>query len=263
MKAYAANARGAFLAYLAYRSGFIFAILNNLVYITIAFFLWRSIFQGAEELRGLTFDQTFLYVTLASSLMVMLKTWTDWEISHQIVSGSIIMSLVKPINYQWLMMSQSIGFSMMNFLTVVVPSVVFLVFVFQVPFFSGIGLLFLPLALVFSFILNNTIDYMVGLTSFYTESIWGISATKDIVILFLSGSLIPLQFFPDWAQQILKLLPFQAMYHLPLMMLIEPEQPVMTYVRSLGVQVLWIAALLTLARLFYKRAIRVLRVAGG
>ncbi len=263
MRAYLATTRGSFLAYLAYRSGFIFSILNNLVYITIAFFLWRSIFQGQETLRGLTFDQTFLYITLASSLMVTLKTWTDWEISHQIVSGSIIMSLVKPVKFQWLMMSQSVGFSVMNFLTVVVPSVLFLVFVFQVPFYSGIGLLFLPLALVFSFVLNTTIDYMIGLTSFYTESIWGISATKDIIILFLSGSLIPLQFFPDWAQQTLKLLPFQAMYHLPLMMLIEPEQPVMTYVMSLGVQLFWVAALLALARLFYNRAIRVLRVAGG
>lgn len=263
MKAYLANARGAFIAGMAYRSGFIFSILNNLVYMTIAYFLWRSIYGDHETLRGLTFNQTFLYVTIASSLLVMLKTWTDWEISWQITSGSVIMSLVKPVNYQWLMMSQSVGFCLMNFSAIVLPSILFLVFVFQIPLNAGIGLLFFPIALVFSFIMNTTIDYMIGLTSFYTESIWGISSTKDIIIMFLSGSLIPLQFFPEVAQRVLEFLPFQAMYHLPLMMLVEPEQPVMNYLTALGVQLFWTVVILVLARLFYKRAIKVLRVAGG
>ncbi|MBN2043641.1 MAG: ABC-2 family transporter protein [Anaerolineales bacterium] len=263
MRAYLSYARGSFLSGLAYRSGFIFAILNNLVYMTIAYFLWRSIFGDNQTLRGLTFEQTFLYVTIASSLMVLLKTWTDWEISWNITSGSIIMSLVKPLKYQWMMMAQSLGFCLMNFLSIVVPSLIFLVFVFKIPINTGVGLLFFPVAIIFSFILNTTIDYIIGLTSFYTESIWGISSTKDIIILFLSGSLIPLQFFPEAAQKVLKLLPFQAMYHLPLMMLVEPEQTASSYLVSLSVQLFWVAVILILARLFYNRAVKVLRVAGG
>lgn len=263
MKAYLANAKAMFMAGLAYRSGFIFTILNNLAYITIAYFLWRSIFQGREVLKGLTFDQTFLYVTIASSLIVMLKTWTDWEISFQITQGSIIMSLVKPVNFQWLMMSQSAGFCLINLVSVVVPSLLVLVFVFKVPINNGIGLLFFPIALVFSFILTTTIDYMIGLTSFYTESIWGISTTKEIIIAFLSGSLIPLQFYPEAAQNVLKLLPFQAMYYLPLMMLVEPDKRPADYLTSIGVQVIWVIVFLIVARLFYNRAIKVLRVSGG
>ena len=263
MRAYWANTRGTFLAGLAYRSGFIFTILNNLAYMTIAYFLWQSIFQGRETLKGLTFNQTFLYITVASSLIVLLKTWTDWEISYQITQGSIIMSLVKPINFQWLMMARAAGFSLMNLISITVPSLIFLVFIFKVSINIGIGLLFFPLALVLSFVINTTIDYLIGLTSFYTESIWGISATKDIIITFLSGSLIPLQFFPEAVQKVLKLLPFQAMYHLPLMMLVEPDREVSSYFAGLGVQAFWALVILALARLFYKRAVKVLRVSGG
>ncbi len=263
MKAYLANTKAMFMAGLAYRSGFIFTILNNLAYITIAYFLWRSIFQGRDTLKGLTFNQTFLYVTIASSLIVLLKTWSDWEISSQITQGSIIMSLVKPVNFQWLMMSQSAGFCLINLISVVVPSLLVLIFVFRVPINTGVGLLFFPVALVFSFILTTTIDYMIGLTSFYTESIWGISTTKEIIIAFLSGSLIPLQFYPEVAQNVLKLLPFQAMYYLPLMMLVEPDKAPAEYFSSLGVQIIWVIVFLILARLFYKRAIKVLRVSGG
>ena len=263
MKSYLAVSRGSFLAGLAYRSGFIFTILNNLAYMSIAYYLWQSIYQGRETLKGLTFNQTFLYITVASSLIVLLKTWTDWEISFQITQGSIIMSLIKPINFQFLMMAQSVGFSMMNLISVTLPSILFLIFVFRIPINLGIGFLFFPLALVFSFLLNTTIDYMVGLTSFYTESIWGISSTKDIIITFLSGSLIPLQFFPEAAQRILKLLPFQAMYHLPLMMLTNPDQTPVTYLSMLGIQAFWVVLMLLLAHLFYKQAIKVLRVSGG
>lgn len=263
MKAYLALSRGSFLAYLAYRSGFIFTILNNLAYMSIAFFLWRSIYQGRETLKGLTFNQTFLYITVASALFVMLKTWTDWEISFQITEGSIIMSLIKPVNFQLMMMSQSVGFSIGNMLAISLPSILFLIFVFKIPITTGIGFLFFPLALVFSFILNTTIDYIIGLTSFYTESIWGISATKEIIITFLSGTLIPLQFFPEFAQNILKFLPFQAMYHLPLMMLTTPTEPALTYLSMLGVQLFWVVLIMALAHLFYNRAIKVLRVSGG
>lgn len=263
MKAYLANTKAMFMAGLAYRSGFIFTVLNNLAYITIAYFLWQSIFQGQETLRGLTFNQTFLYITIASSLIVLLKTWTDWEISFQITQGSIIMSLVKPINFQWLMMSQSAGFCLINLVSVVVPSLLVLIFIFKVAINTGVGLLFFPIALVFSFILSTTIDYMIGLTSFYTESIWGISTTKEIIIAFLSGSLIPLQFYPEAAQNVLKLLPFQAMYYLPLMMLVEPDKAPAEYFSSLGIQIIWVIVFLILARLFYKRAIKVLRVSGG
>ncbi|MFC1936738.1 ABC transporter permease [Chloroflexota bacterium] len=263
MKPYVAIAKGSFQAGLAYRSGFIFTILNNLAYMSIAFFLWRSIYQGRETLKGLTFNQTYLYITLASSLFILLKTWTDWEISYQITEGSIIMSLVKPINFQLQMMAHSVGFSLMNLISISLPSVLFLIFVFKIPIQTGIGYFFFPFALVFSFLLNTTIDYIIGLTSFYTESIWGISSTKDIIVTFLSGSLIPLQFFPETAQKVLKLLPFQAMYHLPLMMVTIPNQKPINYILMLGVQAFWVVAVFAFAHLFYNRAIKVLRVSGG
>lgn len=263
MKSYLAVIRGSFQAGLAYRSGFIFTILNNLFYMGIAFYLWRSIYQGREILKGLTFDQTFIYVTVASSIFVLLKTWTDWEMSFQITQGSIIMSLVKPVDYQLMMLSQSLGFGLMNLISVTLPAILFLVFVFRIPIALGPGLFFFPLALIFSFLINSSIDYIIGLTSFYTESIWGISNTKDIIIAFFSGSLIPLQFFPDGVQNVLRYLPFQAIYHLPLMMLTEPNQGVDVYLSMIGIQIFWVVLIFGFARYFFTRAIRVLRVSGG
>jgi ABC-2 type transport system permease protein len=263
MRSYLALARGSFQVYLAYRSGFFFTILNNLIYLGIAFYLWRSIFSGHEILRGLTFNQTFLYVALGSSVFVLLKTWTDWEMAFQIRQGSIIMTLVKPLNLQFFMLAQSAGFSIGNFLSITLPTLLALVFIFRVQVEAGIGFLFFPIGLVLSFLLNAVIDYMVGLTSFYTESIWGISSVKEIVILFLSGALIPIPFFPEAVQKILVYLPFQAMYHLPITMLVDATQPVSFYLQSILIQLFWVVLLFAAARLYYKQAVKVLRVSGG
>ena len=263
MKSYLAVIKGSFQAGLAYRSGHIFTILNSLVYMSIAYYLWGSIYQGREMINGLTFNQTFLYITVAKSLMVLLKTWTDWIISNEITDGSIIMSLVKPINFQFFMLSQSIGFCLLNLMSITVPSILFLLFVFKIPIDPGIGFLFFPVALIFSFLLTSTIDYIIGLTSFFTESIWGISSTKDIIVAFFSGSLIPIYFFPEAAQKVLKFLPFQAMYNLPLMMLIEPNKRIADFLAMIGVQIFWVVVIFMFSRFFYNRAIKVLRVSGG
>lgn len=263
MKPYLAMIRASIMSSLAYRSGYIFTFLNNLIYMGIAFYLWRSIFQGRAELRGMSFNQTFLYIALASAIFVLMKTWSDWIMADEIKTGSIIMTLIKPINLQWTVLARSAGFALLNLMTITAPTILFLLFVFRVQFEWGIGVLVFPLGIVMAFLLSTTIDYMIGLTCFFTESIWGISSTKEILVLFLSGSLIPLPFFPERLQKFLSFLPFQAMYHLPLSMLVNPGQPLQYYGRALSIQVFWVCLLMVLARLYYKQAVKVLCVAGG
>jgi ABC-2 type transport system permease protein len=251
------------MAGLAYRSGFFFTIANNLIYMGIAFYLWQSIYGSREIIQGMTFNQTFLYLSLASSIFVLFQTWSDWEIGYQINDGSIITWMIKPLNYQFSIMASALGFVLTNFLTITIPTIIFLVFVFKVTFAVGPGLIFFPIALIFSFLLTTTIDYIVGITCFYTESIWGISITKDVIITFLSGSLIPLPFFPENIRKILEFLPFQAIYHIPLNMVIEPNQPTSEYLTMIGIQLVWVIILFVISRQYYKKAVKKLRIAGG
>jgi ABC-2 type transport system permease protein len=78
-----------------------------------------------------------------------------------------------------------------------------------------------------------------------------------------SGALIPLQFFPDAMQRILLWLPFQAVYHIPLMMVTRPDQGWNVFLPMLLVQLFWTVALFIATRMFYNQAIKVLRVSGG
>jgi ABC-2 type transport system permease protein len=127
----------------------------------------------------------------------------------------------------------------------------------------GPGLFLFPLSLLFAFFISFFLDYFVGLFGFYSESVWGLSTTKEILVTILSGALIPLQFFPDAIQKVLLWLPFQAIYHTPLMMITRPNQGWDVFLPMLATQIFWVVALFLATRLFYNQAVKVLRISGG
>ena len=263
LRSYLAILRGSFMVGIIYRFGFIFTILGNIVYMSVTYFLWRSIYANASTLRGMTFNETFLYVALGSAVFILLKTYADWYISYEIREGIIAIYLTKPVDYQLYSLAVSLGGALMNLAAITIPTIIMLVFVFRVPLQVGPGLFLFPVSLALAFLISFNFDYFIGVLGFYSESIWGMSVTKEIFVTALSGALIPLQFFPETLQKILLVLPFQAIYHTPLMMVTRPNQGWDVLLPMLGVQFAWTIAIFILTRLFYYQAVKVLRVAGG
>jgi ABC-2 type transport system permease protein len=157
----------------------------------------------------------------------------------------------------------SLGGILANLLAITLPTILILTLVFKVNIPLGLGLMLFPLSLFLAFLVSFSFDYCVGLLAFYTESTWGLAITKEIIITVLSGALIPLQFFPDGMQKVLLILPFQTMYHTPLMMVTRPDQGWETFAPMLLFQLAWAVILFILTRLVYLQAIKVLRVSGG
>ena len=263
MRTYLPIARATYMIGLVYRFGFLFAIFGNFVYLGVAYYLWRSIYRHSETLHGLTFNQTFLYVALGSSIFILLKTYVDWFIHHEIREGNIAVFLTKPFDYQTYSLFANLGSVLVNLTAITLPTILVLVFVFKVKIAVGAGLVLFPVSLLLAFIISFSMDYFVGLLGFYSESVWGLSITKEIIVSVLSGALIPLQFFPETIRGILFWLPFQAIYHTPIMMITKADLGLGTFLPMLFIQLMWAVVLFVLARLFYNQAIKVLRIAGG
>jgi ABC-2 type transport system permease protein len=263
MRKYLAIVRGTYMIGMIYRLGFLFTILGNVIYLGVAYYLWKSIYQNSVTLRGLTFDQTFLYVGLGSAIFILLKTYTDWFFNFEIREGMIASYLIKPIDIGTYFLASSFGSLLLNVSIITIPTILLMLFVFKVHFILGIGLFLFPISLLLAFMISFYIDYAVGLACFYTESIWGLSSTKEIIVTVLSGALIPLQFFPAAIQQILFWLPFQAIFHTPLTMITQPDQAINIFLQMLFVQIIWVLILFVATRLFYNQAIKTVSIAGG
>jgi ABC-2 type transport system permease protein len=263
IRTYWAILRGSMIAGLVYRLGFIFTIIGNIVYMCVAYFLWRSIYHQTETLHGLTFNEAFIYVALGSTVFILLKTYSEWSISREINDGKIAVYLTKPLDYQFYWLFTSLGFTLTNLVAITVPTALLLTLVFKVTITLGPGLVLFPLSLLMAFLISYNIDYLVGLMAFYTESTWGLSMTKEIIVTVLSGALLPLQFFPAAIQKVLLWLPFQTIYYTPLTMISQPAQGWDVFLPMLAVQFLWVVATFIITRLSYGQAIKVLRVSGG
>jgi viologen exporter family transport system permease protein len=263
MRSYLPIARGAYMIGLVYRFGFLFTIVGNIVYLGVAYYLWRSIYSYSNTIRGLTFNETFLYVGLGSAIFILLKTYADWFIHYEIREGIIANYLTKPLDFQLYNLFANLGSLLMNLTAITIPTVLLLMFVFKVKVAFGPGLFLFPISLLLAFLISFSIDYSVGLMGFYSESVWGLSTTKEIIVTVFSGALIPLQFFPAAMQKVLFWLPFQAIYHTPIMMLTKPDQGLEIFLPMMVVQLAWAVGLFIAARLFYNQAIKVLRIAGG
>jgi len=263
MSRYFAVTRGGFMLGIVYRFTFIFTLLGNIIYLGVAYYLWKSIFTYADVIRGMTFNETFLYVGLGSSVFVLLKTYTDWFIHSDIREGTIANYLIKPVDVGTYYMFSSMGLFLFNAVVITIPTFLLLAFVFKVQFTIGPGLIFFPISLILAYLITFSLDYFVGLFGFYTESVWGISTTKEIIVTVFSGALIPIRFFPDALQKILLWLPFQAMYNTPITMVTQPDQGWLVFLQMLAVQLFWVIVLFIGARLFYAQAVKVLRISGG
>ncbi len=248
-----------------FRIHFMISFLGNLVYIIIVYFLWKAIFDSTsnETIHGMTFKSTFIYLTLASAIFTVFKTFTDWQMSRSIVDGSVALSFVKPIDYQLLIFFNQFGDVIFGFFLIFLPTCLVVAFAASGTIVFGINILFFMITLFMGMMLNFIFDFIIGTLALYTESIWGISITKEVIVLLLSGAVIPLPFFPGTIRGIVELLPFQAVYNMPLQVLINKSYGISDYIRFIGFQLIWLFILFALSRLFFKKASKVITVNGG
>jgi ABC-2 type transport system permease protein len=254
---------GQFMTNLAYPVGFFFTFLGNLIYIAILYFLWKAVYGTSETLHGMTFNQIFVFLTLAGSIIILFQTNADRIISWRILSGGIVIDLTKPLDFQLKVLAEEFGTVLFNGLVITIPSMIVVLLLVPSEIPVGLNVPFFLVSLLGAYALSFMLDFIVGLLAFYTESLWGISATKDVLTSFLAGALVPLAFFPESMQQILRMLPFQAIYNVPLQIATNAALTPADYTQMLGVQLFWVILFVLGSRLFYRYVIARLTINGG
>lgn len=84
--------------------------------------------------------------------------------------------------------------------------------------FISIGrILIYFLSIILGVFINFYFSYIFGLLSFKITNMWGLSQIMGAIINLLSGMLIPISFFPLWAQKIVNFFPFSSTIYTPSM----------------------------------------------
>ena len=265
LRKYFTLVRGGLLEALQWRASIFIQLIGNIIYLIIVYNLWQAIYASSpdETVNGMTFTDTMLYLVLAMTIFNMLSTWTVWMMSNEIRDGSIILTLIRPMEYRTYTFFNVLGGDAVTLFMLFLPTfvIVSLITNFAVPI--GVNLLWFIPALIFARMISFYIDFFVGTVCLYTESTWGVDMAKEVLILLMSGAVIPLAFFPDWLRTIAEFLPFQAIYNIPLKILLGRATTLRELLTMLGVQLFWVAFLYIASGLFWRKSVKIITVNGG
>ena len=261
---------------MAYRFNILTWAFVTVAEVACLIFLWLAVYQSSEEginasINGFTYKEMIVYVVLTTIFgFVTFNNDTLWYINRDIREGTIGNFLIKPISYRGKFVASNIGaFLMMSV-------------VFGIPFYAiGLGVLtgigYISITSVWDFIfhfglfliasvlaclLNDAIAYLFGILCFYTTAAWGLNALKTTVISFLSGTLLPISFFPPVFREIVSYMPFAGMSQNPVLILMM-KYSYLECAKVILISFGWLILLELLGKLLFNHAIKLVTVQGG
>lgn len=243
-----------FLMMLAYRTNYYTGILIYSINIGAYYFLWKAIYGSKEQIEGLSVVQMTTYIAVAWMARAFYFNNIDREMATEIKEGKVAVELIRPYNYLAMKTMQGLGEGVFRLVFFSVPGMLIVALIFPLQFSANIltwGLF--SLSIILSFFINTQINLLTGITTFFLFNNTGLIRAKRVVIDLFSGLLLPISFFPFWAQDVLKYLPFQGISYVPSMIFTNGFsgseawnaillQGLWVIILILPIQVLWIIA---------------------
>lgn len=263
MRLYVEVAKRAFQRQLAYRTANLAGLTTNSFWGALRSFVFIGLYQGRSVEAGWTLADAIDYVWLTQALIMPLYLWGWREISATIRTGDVVADLSKPFDFQAFWFGQDAGRAVYHTLFRFVPTLAIGVLLFGVRLPADAGrwgwfLLSLALALGISF----GIRFLYNLATFWLLDYRGVDALVALAGIFLSGFLVPLVYFPDWARAIVVWLPFAGLVQIPVEVLLgKQDGPALA--AALAFQATWALALAAAGRLVLTLAERRVVIQGG
>jgi len=267
---YGEFARIGFVNILAFRLRYYAGILTYLFNVTIYYFIWRAVYGPAVStghagvtIAGYSLPQMLTYVAVGWIIRSFYWNTIDQEIAYEVIEGKIAMDFIKPVSIQWMWIARAAGESAFRLILLTAPTAVLvaLIFPLRAPASAAQFGLFV-IAVLASFLLMAAINFMIGTCAIPLKSILSLIRAKFWLVELLSGLLIPIAFFPQWAQRIFAYLPFEHIASTPLQIYLGMLSGRAAW-RAIGISLAWVVALLASGHVWWLRASRKITIHGG
>ncbi|WP_042455003.1 ABC transporter permease [Neobacillus dielmonensis] len=252
-----------FLMMLAYRTNYYTGILIYSINIGAYYFLWSAIYGGKEQIQGLSIAQMTTYVAISWMARAFYFNNLDREMAVEIMDGRVAVELIRPYNYLVMKMMQALGEGIFRLFLFSVPGLVIVYFIFPIHLTWDIAVWGLfAISILLSFFINTQINLLTGITTFFLFNNSGLIRAKRVIIDLFSGLILPISFFPVWAQNVMNYLPFQGISYIP-SMIFTKGFTAQHAVYAIGQQFIWILILIVPIQLLWNLAKKQMVIQGG
>lgn len=229
---------------ITYRADFWVNFFGQTIFsLTIAYFLWDSIFSSSNvsEMNGYNINGMIFYYLVVPLIFRIQQGQGIGFISREIYDGSLNKYLLYPINIFGYKLITYLANSVFYFLQLALVLVLYNIFFYNPSIYS---FSFLNLILFTVVIINAAFTFFYLFTicefmAFWFDNIWSLGVILRFLTSFLGGALIPLSFFPDWAQLALSYTPFPYLIDFPMKALTGKLTPE-TFLFNLLVALVWL-----------------------
>lgn len=262
LKSMIALAKMQFNQYNIYKSNFYLFTLNRIVEVVVYIFVWQAIYNQTGNAGGFTIEQMVTYYILVVTLSPFVTWGINEVMAHSIRNGKINKELLNPITYFEYYFGVNLGelgFALIVGIATFIIGSIFWNVVFPINIVNFIlFIIIILLGIPITFLLQM----IVGITGFYTNSIWGMQILRKSVISIFSGMIAPITLFPNWFQNLANILPFKELIYTPINIWLG-QVPINEIYFIIIKQVIWVIILYIIAKIFFNHAVKKITINGG
>lgn len=260
---YSAIARTTYRTHTTYITGILSKALFTITLSWIFTQLYSTTYAaaGATEIGGLTVPMLIWILTLVQTGRQATPPYVSQTIEEEVRSGEFAYAVNRPYSYLLFHVAKAWGRKFASLIpTLAIGSIAALLLVGPVRT-SSIGIVAGFILLLFGHTLGVAMHLVIGLCAFWLEDIaplrWMMSKSQMI----LGGNVVPLALFPPALKTASEFLPWSQFYYYPALMVIQFSPAL--FLRSLGVQIAWLAIISVIATLIFRRGIKNVATNGG
>lgn len=214
---YLAFTATAFQTRLAYRGEVWASLFGRLIEVLARIAIWTAVFEGKPSVDGVSLSDMITYSLIAGTV---LGAWEPGylinEVGKAVKTGDVAIHLLKPFHYPLYLFAVQLGNLGFSLIALVLPviAVIGMIYGIQPPASVAHAMLFLAFWLL-SFSVFFLLAAAIGLLSFWIMDASSLEWFLQGIMSFLSGSIVPLWFFPSALASIARFLPFAWISYYP------------------------------------------------
>jgi len=244
-----------------YRLNFVLQIIGpTLIFFFIKYNLWSAIFKSNQEIiiNGYNFKQMISYHVWALIVSLIAQGHSAINLAEEIRMGKISTYLIYPFNFWEFHTASFLAFQSLQFFVSAVTISLF----YSFGILQDLSLNYLIMGYCFSLFVSIfwfSLQYLTGILGFWLEETWVLRIILMIASAFLSGAILPLEFFPPWFVNILNWTPFPYLSFYPIKIFTGQSIDLIAAYLNIG---LWTTLIIVANHLIWKKGIKLYTAAG-
>lgn len=252
-------ARRSFRRHAVYRAATAAGVFTNTVFGFIDAYILLAVYQGRADINGLTVSGALTYAFVKQGSLMFVSVFVPLELGERVRTGDVVSDLHRPVDLQRWWAADEAGRALFHLAARGLPPVALgaLVFDLDAPPSAAAAAGF-ALSAVLAVAVAFQLRFLVSLGTFWFLDQRGLHNVNMMLTGFASGGLFPLQLLPPGLFEVVRLLPWAGLLHLPMEVYLGRG-----LAGPLLVQAAWLAVLFACARVTLSAATRKVVVQGG